>query len=156
MSGAGSTDRVVVVGSGLMGTGIAHGFAAAGFVVTLVDLDGAALERAVASIGKIFADGVRLGKVPQAAAESALARLTTDTSLTAALTDRPAVLLVETATESAETLAGTYTVTLFPLLAVTGTTTVKDIRLPQYMPYLESALASRISRGTLSLTKTSN
>lgn len=42
--------RVVVVGSGLTGTGCAHGFAASGFTVTLVDLDTAALARAVASI----------------------------------------------------------------------------------------------------------
>ncbi len=100
MSGAGPADRVVVVGSGLMGTGIAHGFAAAGFAATLVDLDGAALERAVASIRKIFADGVRLGKVPEAAADAAVARLDTQTSLATALTDRPAVLVVETATEA--------------------------------------------------------
>ena len=100
MSGTASTERVVVVGSGLMGTGIAHGFAASGFDVTLVDLDGAALERAVAGIRKIFADGVRLGKVPEAAAAAAIGRLGTDTSLTAALTDRPATLVVETATES--------------------------------------------------------
>jgi 3-hydroxybutyryl-CoA dehydrogenase len=83
-----------------MGTGIAHGFAAAGFAVTLVDLDGAALERAVASIRKIFADGVRLGKVAEAAADAAMARLDTQTSLATALTDRPAVLVVETATEA--------------------------------------------------------
>jgi 3-hydroxybutyryl-CoA dehydrogenase len=95
-----AASRVVVVGSGLMGTGIAHGFAAAGFTVTLVDLDAAALERAVAGIKKIFADGVKLGKVPEAAASAALARLDADASLTNALTGRPAVLLVETATEN--------------------------------------------------------
>jgi 3-hydroxybutyryl-CoA dehydrogenase len=95
-----AASRVVVVGSGLMGTGIAHGFAASGFAVTLVDLDAAALERAMAGIRKIFADGVKLGKVPEAAAASALARLDTDTSLTNALTGRPAVLVVETATEN--------------------------------------------------------
>ena len=100
MTGENASGRVVVVGSGLMGTGIAHGFATAGFRVTLVDLDAAALERAVSGIGKILADGVKLGKVPQAEADAALARLDTETSLTAALNGRPAELVVETATEN--------------------------------------------------------
>ncbi len=95
-----AASRVVVVGSGLMGTGIAHGFAAAGFAVTLVDLDAAALERATGGIKKILADGVKLGKVPEAAATAALARLDTNASLTDALNGRSAVLLVETATEN--------------------------------------------------------
>ena len=100
MSSAGAAERVVVVGAGLMGTGIAHGFAAAGFAVTVVDLDAGAIERAIGGIRKIFADGVRLGKVPEASAEAALARLTTQTELGRALANQPAVLLVETATES--------------------------------------------------------
>ena len=95
-----AASRVVVVGSGLMGTGIAHGFAAAGFAVTLVDLDAAALERATGGIKKIRADGVKLGQVPEAAATAALARLDTNASLTDALSGRSAVLLVETATEN--------------------------------------------------------
>jgi len=100
MSSAGAAERVVVVGAGLMGTGIAHGFAVAGFAVTLVDVDAGALERAVGGIRKILADGVRLGKVPQASAEAALARLATQADLSRALVNQPAVLLVETATES--------------------------------------------------------
>ncbi len=64
---------------------------------------------------------------------------------------RPVQIRFEAATESAETVAGTYTVTLFPLLSVTGITTVKNICLPKYMPYLESTLASTITRGTLSV-----
>jgi 3-hydroxybutyryl-CoA dehydrogenase len=83
-----------------MGTGIAHGFAAAGFAVTLVDLDAGALERAVGGIGAIFSAGVRLGKVREADAAGALAHLTTQTDLGKALLNQAAVLLVETATES--------------------------------------------------------
>jgi 3-hydroxybutyryl-CoA dehydrogenase len=100
MSSAEAAERVVVVGAGLMGTGIAHGLAAAGFAVTLVDIDAGALGRAVGGIRKIFADGVRLGKVPEASAEAALARLTTQGDLGKALANQPAVLLVETASES--------------------------------------------------------
>ena len=65
--------------------------------------------------------------------------------------ERSATVHFEAATESAETLTGAYTVSLFPLLSVTGTTAVKDVRLPRYMPYLATTLASRITRGTLAL-----
>lgn len=120
-----TASRIVVVGSGLMGTGIAHGFAASGFTVTLVDLDPAALEQAMGGIKKIFNDGVKLGKVPEAAAASALARLDMDTSLTSALTGRPANLVVETATEN---MAAKISIVreadrLLPREAVIGTNT---------------------------------
>ena len=52
---------IVVVGAGLMGTGIAHAFAATGHTVTLVDTQAQALARARQTIEKILADGVRLG-----------------------------------------------------------------------------------------------
>ena len=52
--------KVVVAGAGLMGTGIAHAFAAAGYRTALVDLNAEALSRAKASIGKILDDGVRI------------------------------------------------------------------------------------------------
>lgn len=90
-------DPIVVVGAGLMGTGIAHGFVASGHAVTLVDNQAGALERARAGIGKILADGVRLGKSTEADASAALARL----QLAAGLSGAPAntQLVVETATE---------------------------------------------------------
>jgi 3-hydroxybutyryl-CoA dehydrogenase len=120
-----AASRVVVVGSGLMGTGIAHGFAASGFAVTLVDLDATALERAMGGIRKIFADGVKLGKVPEAAAAAALARLDTDTNLGNSLTGRAAVLLVETATENmaAKVAIVKEADRLLPADAVIGTNT---------------------------------
>jgi 3-hydroxybutyryl-CoA dehydrogenase len=90
-------DPIVVVGAGLMGTGIAHGFIASGHAVTLVDNQPAALERAKTGIGKILADGVRLGKSTEADASAAMARL----QLAPGLSGAPAhtQLVVETATE---------------------------------------------------------
>jgi 3-hydroxybutyryl-CoA dehydrogenase len=93
-------DPIVVVGAGLMGTGIAHGFIASGHAVTLVDNQPAALERAKTGIGKILADGVRLGKSTEADASAAMARL----QLAPGLSSAPAhtQLVVETATEKLE------------------------------------------------------
>ena len=88
---------VVVVGAGLMGTGIAHAFAASGHAVTLIDNQPAALERARQGIAKILSDGVRLGKSTEADAASALERLHSADALKAAPAD--AALVVETATE---------------------------------------------------------
>jgi 3-hydroxybutyryl-CoA dehydrogenase len=89
--------RVVVVGAGLMGTGIAHGFAVAGHAVALVDVSAAALDKARAAIAGIVEGGVKIGKMAEADAAAALARLTTGTDLAAACTG--AALVVETATE---------------------------------------------------------
>lgn len=89
--------KVVVVGSGLMGTGIAHAFSTSGYQTVLVDSNAEALARAEASISKIFADGIKLGKLDPADAAAAGARLTVSTDLATAATG--AVLLVETVTE---------------------------------------------------------
>ena len=91
-------DRVVVVGAGLMGTGIAHAFASSGFATVLVDTSGQALEQARLAIDKILDDGVKLGKVDAAEAHAAKARLTMQADLTAAA--HGAQLLVETVSEN--------------------------------------------------------
>lgn len=93
-------EDVIVVGAGLMGSGIAHAFMAAGHAVTLVDLRPEALTSAQASIGRILADGVRLGKVTEEQSRLALARLTTTAELDGALGDPRVGLVVETVTES--------------------------------------------------------
>lgn len=90
-------EQIVVVGAGLMGTGIAHAFAAGGHGVTLIDNQRAALERARGTIEKILSDGVRLGKATQADATAALERLHCAEKLDAA--PREASLVIETATE---------------------------------------------------------
>ena len=44
--------NITVIGAGTMGNGIAHIFAQSGFDVTLVDISDAALQKALATIGK--------------------------------------------------------------------------------------------------------
>jgi len=93
-------ETVVVVGAGLMGRGIAHGFATAGYQVSLVDIQPKSLTDATDAIGAILADGVRLAKVSSEQAGLAMARVTTGTDLKAVLRARPADLLLETASEN--------------------------------------------------------
>jgi len=89
--------KVVVVGAGLMGTGIAHAFASSGFTTLLVDTNAASLTQARASIEKILADGVRLGKVSEEQAKLSLANLLTGSDLSEAAIG--ANWLVETVSE---------------------------------------------------------
>jgi len=93
-------ESMVVVGAGLMGTGIAHAFATAGHAVMLVDVSSRALEAATGSIRKILADGVRLSKVTEEDACAAIERVTTSTDLAGSLDSRSIGLLLETAIES--------------------------------------------------------
>jgi 3-hydroxybutyryl-CoA dehydrogenase len=90
-------DKIVVVGAGLMGTGIAHAFASSGFTTVLVDTGAEALARAQQAIHKILDDGVKLGKAEPAAADAAKARLTVQPDLGTAAAG--AALLVETVSE---------------------------------------------------------
>ena len=93
------TDKhIVVVGAGLMGTGITHAFLASGHHVTLVDTNGNALNQARQSITKIFGDGVRLGKTTEADVADALARMTCAEHLRGASDDT--ALVMETVTEN--------------------------------------------------------
>ena len=93
------TDKhIVVVGAGLMGTGITHAFLASGHHVTLVDTNGHALNQAQQSIAKIFSDGVRLGKTTEADVADSLARMACAEHLRGASGDT--ALVMETVTES--------------------------------------------------------
>jgi len=62
---------IAVLGAGTMGRGIAHVSAFAGYATRLYDTDGAALEKARASIHRNLAKGVELKKVGAEAAERA-------------------------------------------------------------------------------------
>ena len=89
--------KVVVVGAGLMGTGIAHAFASSGFETVLDDKNSESLKRAYAGIEKILGDGVRLGKVEELVAQQSMARLSTNGDLRQAAAG--AALLIETVSE---------------------------------------------------------
>lgn len=93
-----SDKKIAVIGAGQMGLGIAHAFVAAGCPVTMVDVSQTALDNARASIAKILSDGVRLGKVEQAAADDAQGRLSTSQSVADAA--KGAALVIETASEN--------------------------------------------------------
>lgn len=74
-------ERVVVVGGGIMGHGIAQVVASGGLGVTIVDVDAGALEKARGRIEKNLDRGVEKGKLEAAEAEATMARLNTSTDL---------------------------------------------------------------------------
>src|ERR1700724_1084674 len=67
--------RVGVIGAGTMGNGIAHVFARSGFRVCRAEVEQAALDRGLATIEKNLGREVRKGKLSQADAASAQARI---------------------------------------------------------------------------------
>ncbi len=89
-------DRIAVIGAGQMGNGIAHVFAVSGHDVTLIDVSPDALSRGQATIAKNLERQVKKGALDQSAADAAMARVTTNTSLDAVAN---ADLVIEAATE---------------------------------------------------------
>jgi 3-hydroxybutyryl-CoA dehydrogenase len=67
--------RIGVLGAGAMGAGIAQVAAAHGHIVSLVDADGAALDRARSAIDAALAREVEKGRLPLARAADVLARI---------------------------------------------------------------------------------
>ncbi|GGX82211.1 3-hydroxyacyl-CoA dehydrogenase family protein [Streptomyces hiroshimensis] len=76
--------KLAVIGAGLMGSGIAQVSAQAGWDVVLRDVTDAALQRGTDGIKASYDKFVSKGKLEAAAAEQALARITTTTDLDAA------------------------------------------------------------------------
>ncbi|MEV4925488.1 3-hydroxyacyl-CoA dehydrogenase family protein [Streptomyces roseoverticillatus] len=76
--------KLAVIGAGLMGSGIAQVSAQAGWDVVLRDVTDAALQRGTDGIKASYEKFVAKGKMEAAAAEQALARITTTTDLDAA------------------------------------------------------------------------
>lgn len=91
-------NKVVVVGAGLMGTGIAYTFAILDASVVLVDNNEQALEKAKAQITKMADGAVERGKLDAEQARNAVAGLETTTSITPSC--KGASLFIETATEN--------------------------------------------------------
>jgi 3-hydroxybutyryl-CoA dehydrogenase len=92
--------KVVVVGAGLMGSGIAHAFAIAGAHVVIVDISNSALEKAMKSIETIIAEGISRSKLTAEAGKKVLSNITVNSELEAVLRGDQFHLLVETASES--------------------------------------------------------
>src|SRR5262245_54449469 len=78
------TKKLMVIGAGLMGSGIAQVAAQAGWEVTLRELDGAATARGVDAVSKSLARFVSKGTITAEAADQTVARITTTTDLDAA------------------------------------------------------------------------
>jgi 3-hydroxybutyryl-CoA dehydrogenase len=76
--------KVVVVGGGIMGNGIAQVIAQAGLEVTIVDVSEAALGKATERIGRSLGRSVKAGRLSQEDADATLARIATSTDLEAA------------------------------------------------------------------------
>lgn len=73
--------RIGVVGSGAMGTGIAHVAALSGFQVMLHDIDEARLNKSVATMDGLMQRNISKGKLTEAERQATLARITTTTTL---------------------------------------------------------------------------
>src|SRR3712207_2445452 len=91
--------KVAVVGAGAMGNGIVHVFAQNGFDVTMVHVRAEALEQARKSIAGNFDRQIKKGTLAEADRDAALARISTETDLSAVA---DADLVIEAATESTD------------------------------------------------------
>lgn len=93
------TGKLAVIGAGLMGSGIAQVAAAAGWSVTLRDIDDAAVQRGMDSIGVSYGRFVAKDRMSAADAEAAVGRIVPTTELLAAA---DADIVVEAVFESIE------------------------------------------------------
>jgi 3-hydroxybutyryl-CoA dehydrogenase len=91
-----TVQRAAVIGAGQMGNGIAHVFATSGFPVTMIDVSADALAKGRDTVAKNLERQVKKGALDATAAEAALARISTGTSLEAV---GDAQIVVEAATE---------------------------------------------------------
>jgi 3-hydroxybutyryl-CoA dehydrogenase len=92
-------EKVGVIGAGQMGSGIAHVAALAGLGVTMLDVNPAALEKAVSGIAKNMDRQVQKGGVTVEARDAAMARIATATDYAGF---KDADIVIEAATEREE------------------------------------------------------
>jgi 3-hydroxybutyryl-CoA dehydrogenase len=90
--------NICVIGAGTMGNGIAHVFAQAGLVVSLIDVSQEQLNKALATITKNLDRQVGKGSITSETKEATLKNISTHTSL--ASTVKNADLVIEAATEN--------------------------------------------------------
>jgi 3-hydroxybutyryl-CoA dehydrogenase len=95
----GEIRKVAVVGAGTMGNGIVHVFAQNGFDVTMIDVRAEALEAARKTIAGNFDRQIKKGTLAEADRDAALARIATETDVSAVA---DADLVIEAATENTE------------------------------------------------------
>ena len=84
--------KVTVIGSGIMGSGIAHVSALAGYDTVLHDVSKEALNKALASITKNLDKGIELGKMSAEEKTNTLSRLTIHDDLVASVRDTDFVI----------------------------------------------------------------
>ena len=92
--------NIAVIGAGTMGNGIAHVFAQFGYQVNLIDVSEAALDRAVATIGKNLDRQVAKGGLTEAQKAQTLQNLTTFANMAEGV--KGVELVVEAATENVD------------------------------------------------------
>ena len=158
---------VGIVGAGVMGSGMAHWFAAHGFGVILCDSSRPAIERGVAVIRELFADGVRRGKVTHEDAH----RMTGGIGITTSLEDFEFCdLVIEAVVEDANAKRKVFaelsaiTDASCVLASTSAVTPIEELtagvahperivglhfcNLVSRMPLVEIALSPHTSRGT--------
>jgi 3-hydroxybutyryl-CoA dehydrogenase len=89
---------VTVIGSGTMGNGICHVFAQSGFNVHMMDINQAAMDKALVTIGKNMDRQIAKNAFTEEAKKDALGRISTYTEMTDAVKNSD--LVVEAATEN--------------------------------------------------------
>jgi 3-hydroxybutyryl-CoA dehydrogenase len=92
--------KIAVIGAGTMGNGIAHVFAQNGFMVNIVDVSQAQLDKALATIEKNLDRQVSKTIITEATKQATLKNLHAQTSVAAGVKD--AQLVIEAATENTE------------------------------------------------------
>lgn len=90
--------NISVIGAGTMGNGIAHVFAQSGFNVTLIDVNPAQLEKAVATISKNLDRQVSKGTITEDQKSTTLKNIITSASIAEGV--KSAELVVDAATEN--------------------------------------------------------
>jgi len=92
--------NVAVIGAGTMGNGIAHVFAQFGYIVNLIDVSEAALERAIGTISKNLDRQVAKGSLTEEQKAQTLQNLTTFSNMAEGV--KGVELVVEAATENVD------------------------------------------------------